>query len=760
MGKYRQVKTSALWGYAFPAAIIFATPAMAQGIDAAAPSLILPPGRPPPPPAPVDAALLPDDMVDFSADHLVYDDKADIVTTTGDVRMRRQGNRLRADKVTWNRTSGEVRAEGRVAAVNPGGDTAYGDSAVLKDSLKDGVIANMLVVLIDGGRLAAMSGTRKDGIDTLDHAAYSPCAVTDSKGCPKQPLWEIDAVTVVHNPTKKRVYYTDATLKAFGVPILWLPKLSHPDGSGGGETGFLIPHIRFNHVNGGEVELPYYIRFSSARDLTVTPHVYTNVLPAIELKYREINSLGAFQIGGMITYSAKSPINPDPNATDISKRAFRGYFYANGKYQLSPEWSITAAIRLTTDDTFMTRYNISNDDRLRSMINVERIGPSSYLSIAGWAVQTLRANDAQGQQPIALPAIDYRRRFEDLLGGVLEVDANSLAVLRTAGQDTQRAFASIRWDLRKLTPMGQQVTLTAYARGDIYHTDQIGQTATVSYRGKDGWQSRGIGALAIDVSWPFVGSLFGGTQRITPRVQIVASPHTPNLSIPNEDARAVDLEDSNLFALNRFPGYDRWEDGSRVTYGIEWAYDRPRLSIRSNIGQSYRFNKSSLFPSGTGLSSQTSDIVGRTTVEFDNLVSLTDRYRLDKDSLAFRSNEIDGTVGDRKTYLTVGYLRLNRNVTSAIEDLPNIEEVRLGARLQLTRYWSVFASTTIDLTNKHEDPTTLANGFEPIRHRAGIDYEDDCLEFGVTWKRDYVQIGDARRGNTFAITLALKNLGM
>ena len=64
-----------------------------------------------------------------------------------------------------------------------------------------------------------------------------------------------------------------------------------------------------------------------------------------------------------------------------------------------------------------------------------------------------------------------------------------------------------------------------------------------------------------------------------PRVQLVLTPPTPNLDIPNEDARSVDLEDSNLFALNRFPGYDRWEDGSRVTYGVDWALDRPNLSI-------------------------------------------------------------------------------------------------------------------------------------------------------------------------------------
>ncbi len=84
------------------------------------------------------------------------------------------------------------------------------------------------------------------------------------------------------------------------------------------------------------------------------------------------------------------------------------------------------------------------------------------------------------------------------------------------------------------------------------------------------------------------------------------------MTIPNEDARSVDLEDSNLFALNRFPGYDRWEDGSRITYGVEWSLDRPNVSINTIIGQSYRLNnRASIFPDGTGLTDRFSDIVGR-----------------------------------------------------------------------------------------------------------------------------------------------------
>ena len=113
---------------------------------------------------------------------------------------------------------------------------------------------------------------------------------------------------------------------------------------------------------------------------------------------------------------------------------------------------------------------------------------------------------------------------------------------------------------RDITPWGQEVTLTAYGRGDVYHTDDAESTAVPIYRGLNGWHARGIGALAADVQWPFVGPLLRGPAAPVPRVQFVLTPPTANLDIPNEDARSVDLEDSNLFALNRFPGYDRWED--------------------------------------------------------------------------------------------------------------------------------------------------------------------------------------------------------
>ena len=711
--------------------------------------------------APAAAEPAAEQVIDFSSDQVTYDTSADIVTAEGQVRMSRDGNYLAADRVSWDRNSGRVVAEGNVVAINPQGDKFIGDRVDLSESLKDGTIENLLIVLESGGRIAAVRGTRNGNQTELVNAVYSACPATTAAGCPTNPSWKITAARVTQDSTTGRIRFASGRLTILGLTLPLLPVFSIGDGSREGAfSGALVPGIRIDSNNGLEVNLPYYWRLDRNRDLTVTPHLYTGSAPALEGRWRHLTSTGAYQLGAFVTYGnipEADAVDPTPD----EGHGLRGYFEANGRFQLDPHWTLTGSLRGATDKTITRQYDISRDDRLRNFVNAERIDLDSYVSIEGWAFQGLRSTDVQDRIPIALPAIDARFRLEDpVLGGKIEVQANSLAILRVDGQDTQRAFASARWDLKKLTQMGQELTFTAYARADAYHTDDSAETTVDIYRGEEGWQFRGIAALAADLKWPLVGSLWGGTQTLTPRLQLVITPAIDNLKIPNEDARAVDLEDSNLFALNRFPGYDRWEDGSRVTYGFEWALDRPKWSIYTVIGQSYRLTREpSIFPNGTGLSDRFSDIVGRTRIRFGRLVDITNRFRIDKDNLALRRSEVDLTVGTDLTYIQAGYLRLNRDISSTVEDLRDKEELRLAGRWQLHPYWSVFGSTVLDLTSKDEDPISLADGFDPVRHRVGITYEDECLELGVAWKRDYERIGEFRKGSTFSINFALKGIG-
>ena len=593
------------------------------------------PDAPDPPPADldffdaevaVDPGTAAGRQIAFEASRLSYENAGDIVAASGNVVLRSEDRSLRADTVTWNRQSGEIVAQGNVRLVDASGNQLLSERITLTDEFEAGAMNDLLLVLGEGGRLAANRGQRgDDGAIILDRAAYTGCAVTDLEGCDKKPSWRITAQRVVYDPENRSIRFQGAFFELFGARVLPLPGLALST-DGGSASGFLIPNLRFSRNNGIEISGSYYWRLAPNRDLTASGYLFSDSPPMISGQWRQFIDRGAYQVTGYLTESRR--IGTSDGEFD-SDRGLRGYVFANGQIQLTDKWSATASIRRASDRTFLRRYDISREDRLRSMVELERISSQSYFSLAGWDTQALRLDKEQGQVPVALPVIDYRKRFENnLLGGTLELQANTLLISRDAGQDTQRAFVSGQWDLSRFTPMGQVVTFSALARGDVYHTNDSDLTNTAIYRGSEGWTTRVIGLAAIDVQWPLVGSLFGGTQVVTPRAQLVATPPVRNLAVPNEDARAIDLEDINLFSLNRFPGYDRFEDGARFTYGVDWRLNRPGLTAFATIGQSVRFDSDrDIFPDGTGLSEKVSDIVGRTELRFED-------FREDRPSLS------------------------------------------------------------------------------------------------------------------------------
>jgi len=705
-----------------------------------------------------------DQPIAFEADKVEYAGDSDKVIARGHVFLRRADQTVRADKVTWDHASGQILAEGNIRVVDADGNQLLTDKVVLNDQLESGDTRNLLMLLREGGRLAAEQGTRAgDGKVLLNHASYTACEVVGANNCPKSPTWKVTAMRVVFDPATHTVKFKGARIAAFGVVRLPLPNFAIAT-DGRAVPGLMIPDFRATASNGLEYKQTYYTHLGPNRDLALTADVFSAVAPMASVKFRDLTDLGAYQI---TAYATRSPVIPLSGATSANQQdQLRGYFDTSGKFQFSPDWSLSFSGRLVSDRTFLLRYNVNSDDVLRSSADLERVTHDSYLSIAGWAFQTLRTDERQGLVPIALPEIDYRRRLDDtILGGTLDLQANSLAITRSAGQDTQRAFASAEWNLRRLTPWGQQITFTTLVRGDMYHSSGNDLTTTAIYQGLPGWHPRAVALGAIDVTWPLVGEVFGGQQVLTPHVQVVAVPPTANLSVPNEDARALELEDDNLFALNRFAGYDRIEDGTRLTYGLDWQLERPKWRILANVGQSFRLTSNlTLLPPGTGLTDQMSDVVGRVEVRYRDFFKITQRFRIDKTDATFRRDEIDATVGSDSNYLEVGYARINRQLTStSLEDLSDSNELRAAARFTFARYWSLFGSGIVDISgapfSTGTGSTITPASFQPLRTRLGLSFQSDCFQFDATWRRDYITIGDAVRGSSFEVHFALRNLG-
>ena len=172
-----------------------------------------------------------DEVVTFSADSVTYDSNADVVTASGAVRMAKDGDYLAADQVIWDRKSGQVYAKGNVVVLTPEGDKLVGDTVQLTDTLRDGTVNNLMVVLESGGRIAAAHGTRAGDVSTFTNAIYSPCAVTTDSGCPKRPSWSITAARVIDNSRTQRIRFEGGRLQLFGINLPLLPIFNISRGS-------------------------------------------------------------------------------------------------------------------------------------------------------------------------------------------------------------------------------------------------------------------------------------------------------------------------------------------------------------------------------------------------------------------------------------------------------------------------------------------------------------------------------------------------
>lgn len=686
-------------------------------------------------------------VIEFAADDLSYSNNEQTVTAKGNVNISRDGYSIRADEVRYDRTTGIIEARGNVVARDAKGGTVTAEKMQLTDSLRDAVVDNIQLILSDGSRLAALRGQRGDGVTDVERAVYSPCVVCNDDGKEK-PLWRLKALKVEINEAKKRIYFDGASLDFLTVPIAYIPFLSIPSPEVSRATGFLVPQIKQARELGFALETPYFINLAPWRDLTITPSIYTGERPAIGAEYRERIKQGPMRIGGTLTYAPEL----DDNNVKTGKNKFRGYVYADGRLTHNDKWRSSFDLRLTTDDTFLRRYEISNDDTLRGHYALERFSQNSYFSADIWGFQTLRAGREQGLAPLALPILNYWWRSQPwFAGGRITVNANSASIIRTRGADTWRTSVGTQYDVPYVNDVGMVMKGTGFARTDFYYQNDAANQDTAGnfYTGKDGFAARAVGALAGEVRWPLGKPGLGGFQTLEPVLQIVAASRDTRLNeVANEDSRAIDLDESNLLSLNRFTGFDRWDGGLRLTYALRYNLDRTGLAFSTEIGQSYRFNsQAAIFPKGTGLSDQLSDIVGRTSLRIGDKIDVVHRFRLDKKSFAIRRNEIDAVVGAKSWQLSLGYSNLNREI--AIEGLEDREEIRAAARVSITRYWSLVASSIYD----------VGNNFSPLRNSIGATYEDECFTFGLTWRKNYTEDRDFRRGTTILFNIALKTLG-
>ena len=262
--------------------------------------------------------------VNFTADEVQYDREAGIVTATGNVEAWQNDRTLRADRIVFNRDTGVAAATGHVVIQEADGQVVFSDYAELTKDMKDGVLAGMRAQLSQNGRLAANGARRTDArLNELSRAIYSTCNLC-SQDPTRAPLWDIRARQAVQDVDNKRIEYRDAIIDIYGIPVMYLPYLTHPDPTQKRATGLLVPSFGggTKHL-GPYVVIPYYIVIDDQSDVTLSGVVTGKAGEALDFNYRR-----RFNDGTMRALGSVSNEN----------NKFNGHLFTNGSFVLDDVW--------------------------------------------------------------------------------------------------------------------------------------------------------------------------------------------------------------------------------------------------------------------------------------------------------------------------------------------------------------------------------------------------------------------------------------
>ncbi|MBN8897964.1 MAG: LPS assembly protein LptD, partial [Rhodospirillales bacterium] len=375
--------------------------------------------------------------------------------------------------------------------------------------------------------------------------------------------------------------------------------------------------------------------------------------------------------------------------------------------------------------------------------------------------QSLNSALVSNWVPTVLPRAQYSYfGLPDSLGGRLSVDTRVFNVIRTYGANTRRGALTVNWDRPFTGPLGDLWKVTLHADTAAYDVSQFDQQpsfAPINHAD----DARAQPQAAVFVRWPFMRDAGSwGQQLIEPMAQVIVGPQvgdSQNRRYPNEDALDFEFTDANLFAFNRFSGIDRLEGGTRANVALHGAWYVGGTAFDGLIGQSYRTTKSNLFPQGSGLNDQVSDVVARTSFTPTDWLDLTARGRFDHKSFTPRFWDLVTSVGGPRLRVNAGYVYTTYNPYTYYDQPapPPLGNQFYQARNELTlsasTNWGNYRLSTFarrDITNDR----MVALGGDAA-------YEDECFILDVQFYRRYTSLNNDNGSTAVLFLFTFKTLG-
>ncbi|GLQ34128.1 LPS-assembly protein LptD [Amylibacter marinus] len=665
------------------------------------------------------------------ADTIRFDGASTRLVARGNVEVFYDRLVLQTEEIIYDQRANRILVPGEFTLREGDDFVVHAAGAELDSKLQAGLISTARVVISQQLQIAAQEVHRADPqFTTLNRVVASTCHVCD-KG--DVPFWQIRAARVIHDTDGQRLYFEKARLDFLGVPIFYTPRLSIPEPGVARASGFLVPRFTSGTTIGASVKIPYYWAISPHSDATITPFVTSKGSAIIEGEYRRRVQNGAYEMRGALALRDR-----------LSQEDYNGYFQSEGRFDLRNDYQLDFAISLSSEfdtlneDGFLDNYGYSNDDRLTNFIQITKTTRTGFFYVGSSFTQSLRAVEIDTDIPVVLPEIHYTQSYVDpIFNGKANLTLHSVSLLRNLENSYTRIGA--RGDWRKEWHTGQGLVLGA-----------AGQLNANLYYGDGSSDFSALPILRAEIRYPLKKATKNATHVIEPIAQLIWAPDDPwgsaNQDRSTSDSTTAEFEETNLFSINRFPGFDESEAGVRANIGMRYLRYAPSgWEMNVTLGRVIRAKNLNQFDTSTstGLDATNSDFVGALSFSYSDQFQFLTRMLADDDFNVSKNETSIVFDGDRFDF-AASYVWLDQYT---VLGQPNRQhEASLSAAYMASDNWQWTADW------RHN----LGTG-TPIEGDLGLVYQNECAEVRFSLSLQYDADGNIERD--YGLQIAFSGLG-
>ncbi len=278
------------------------------------------------------------------------------------------------------------------------------------------------------------------------------------------------------------------------------------------------------------------------------------------------------------------------------------------------------------------------------------------------------------------------------------------------------------------------------------------------------------GTAGVNLSWPFIKPIGSASLVLEPLAQVDLSPvYKVDPNIPNEDSASFEYDETNLFSIDRFSGFDLLEGGQRLNVG-----GRASVTYGSGqnatllVGRTFRAQQDPQFSALSGLEQTSSDWIVAGSAQPYPGVTLFTRSRLDRNTYAVEREEAGVGYSNSRFSATVRY-DLNESGTAQVgagtasvsetgENLANLplgqtviqktEDASISGYAFVTRHWGISANVSRD----------LQQNLFPVA-QVGLIYDNECVRVDVIYTHDETFSNVIGTSNNITFRISLTTLG-